>query len=674
LALVACDGDDPPPSPCASVTCEAGSYCNEADATCHCGAPEGPICGEAEICEASECVPELPAAVCDPRTAWAPGAPIFREVTSEWGLTGVEAVRLSVVDLDGDPYPDLVARRGGFAREDRTEAGVQRVWVLRRDATAFTDVSDEAGLWAMRTTSDASAGRPVDVIAFADVDNDGDSDAYFGMSTYDPAIAMGEKSEIFLNDGSGHFTIGPESAIRSTEIFDVPAGASFVDYDRDGNVDLWVPQHNFTPPGSMSVVFMQSRLYRGDGTGAFSEVTETAGVLTEDWRTIATLNAGRSHARAWASAACDLNADGTPELLAPSYGRAPNHLFQGAANETGVTFVNRSVASGFAYDSNMSWQDNQFARCFCQANRTAAECADVPAPQIGCAPNWNHDQDREPFRLGGNSGAVRCYDVDNDGDLDLLTSEIRHWWAGTGADGAELLVNSGEADVRFDRPGNDATGLAIVHTSSIGWDEGHMTNLVFDFDNDGWADVYIGASDYPGNRGHLFRQTAPLSFTEVETTDFFEHNRSHGAVVADFDRDGDLDVVVGHSRARCDAGGPNDCYATEQVRAFENVLESGNFVQLRLRGGEGTNRAAIGARVTVSAGDLSQTQEIEGGHGHYGTELDPTLHFGIGDACEVEVTVRWPDAALTTETFTLPAGHRFEIAQGEHPRAIPNGP
>jgi hypothetical protein len=417
---------------------------------------------------------------------------------------------------------------------------------------------------------------------------------------------------------------------------------------------------------------MQARLYRGDGTGAFSEVTETAGILTQPWRNIADLNEGRSHARAWASAACDLNGDGTPELLTPSYGRAPNHLFQGVRGEAGVTFVNRSVASGYAYDSNMSWQDNQFARCFCQANPTAIDCMGVPPPLVVCSPNWNHDQDREPFRLGGNSGATRCYDVDNDGDLDLLTSEIRHWWAGLGADGGELLVNTGETDVRFERPGNEATGLAIVHTPATSWDEGHMTNLVFDFDNDGWADVYIGASDYPGNRGHLFRQTAPLAFTEVETADFFEHNRSHGAVVADFDRDGDLDLVAGHSRARCDASGPNGCYATEQVRAFENVLESGNFIQLRLAGGEGTNRGAIGARVTVTAGAVTQTQEVEGGHGHYGTELDPTLHFGLAGECEAEITVRWPDAELTMETFTLPAGHRFEIVQGERPRAIQN--
>ncbi|MCZ7678483.1 MAG: CRTAC1 family protein [Sandaracinaceae bacterium] len=191
-----------------------------------------------------------------------------------------------------------------------------------------------------------------------------------------------------------------------------------------------------------------------------------------------------------------------------------------------------------------------------------------------------------------------------------------------------------------------------------------MTAAIFDFDNDGWPDLYLGASDYPGNYGHLYHQDSSLAFVEVPQSEGIDHNRSHGVVVADFDRDGDLDVVVGHSRARC--GAPNDCYATSQVRLFENLAgDGGNFVQLLLEGGAGTNRAAIGARVRVTAGGVTQTQEVSGGHGHYGSQNDLVLHFGLGAACEAEVEIRWPDATLSTETLTLPAGHRFLVRQGE---------
>jgi hypothetical protein len=104
------------------------------------------------------------------------------------------------------------------------------------------------------------------------------------------------------------------------------------------------------------------------------------------------------------------------------------------------------------------------------------------------------------------------------------------------------------------------------------------------------------------------------------------------------------------------------------VRYFENVLgDGGNWVKLHLTGGEGTNRAAIGARVEVRTGDRLQVQEIGGGHGHYNIQHDLALTFGLGPACEAEVTVRWPDAALTTERFTVQSGHRYEVRQGEPP-------
>jgi hypothetical protein len=79
------------------------------------------------------------------------------------------------------------------------------------------------------------------------------------------------------------------------------------------------------------------------------------------------------------------------------------------------------------------------------------------------------------------------------------------------------------------------------------------------------------------------------------------------------------------------------------------------------------NRSAIGARVEVTAGGITQTHDVEGGHGHYGAQDDLVQHFGLGTACEADVTIRWPDASLSTQTFHLVAGHRYRVVQGMDP-------
>ncbi|MEZ4221657.1 MAG: CRTAC1 family protein [Polyangiaceae bacterium] len=606
---------------------------------------------------------DCPAPVCNAGTRWTAGNQVFVERTAEWGLTGVEGQRVNVADIDGDGFADLVVRRAAIAADDFTTGGTRNIFLMRNNGSkGFSDVTQSSGFLAMRTDSSGSKGRPGQVMAFADVDNDGDQDAFVALDTTDASKSLGESSELMLNDGSGQFSLGPDgSQARAAGEVSHPAGVTFVDYDRDGFLDLWVPQNTYGFNG-IGAAPQQDRFYRGDGSGNFTLVTDQLGLATVPWGQIPDLNEAKAHSNAWSSAACDLNGDGYPELLAASYGRAPNHLWQGSA--TG--FSNVSIASGYAFDGNQDWEDNQFARCYCQANPAADGCAGVPAPQISCTqPNWNHTQDREPFRLGGNSASTFCADIDNDGDMDLLTGEIRHWWAGAGADGSEVLVNQGGSDVHFDRPGDATLGLQVQQTSAS-WDEGHMTNAVFDFDNDGWPDIYIGASDYAGNHGLLYHQEAKLSFVEVPLAEGIDHHRSHGVAFADFDHDGDLDVVVGHSRARCDVSLPDNCYDTANVRLFENVLgEQGNYVQLRLEGIAGTNRSAVGARVTVKAGDVTQTQEVGGGFGHYGAQNDMVLHFGLGAACEAEVTVRWPNGELTTQMLTLPAGYRFYLKQGE---------
>jgi hypothetical protein len=592
---------------------------------------------------------------CQPGRRWTEGELAFADESAVWGLPELAptGVRVSAVDLDGDGWTDLVVRSGTSG--DDFEAGTRSAWLLRNTGDGrFEDITEASGLLTPR---DGSGGRPGPVMAFGDVDNDGDIDVYTGLPDTDGSRSA--TSELSINQGDGTFAIGDAgSSIRAEGADDTPYGAAFVDVDLDGQLDLWTTHYGVGGyPG-------QDQLHQGDGGGGFTLATADAGLTTTSWSRLDTLNAAGSHTYAWAAAACDLNNDSYPELLSSSYGRSPNHLWRNLGDGR---FENESVASGYAYDENGDWTDNESARCYCTLHPEADDCAGVPEPAyIRCRDDadvfrWDHTYDREPFRLGGNSGATVCADVDNDGWFDLLTTEIVHWDVGGSSDPSELLFNTGDPAVRFERPGNEATGLTRAERA-VPWDNGDITGSLFDFDNDGWMDVYIGSTDYEGTRGLLYHQDGPRSFVAVDPADGVDHTRSHGSAVADFDRDGDLDLVVGHSSARC----ADDCRDTFEVRLFENQLgEGSNWVQLDLRAGPGANALAIGARVEVTTEDgLQITRQVGGGHGQWGNQDDRVLHIGIGEACTATVRVTWPAAGLPQDEYEVGSGYRWVLPQG----------
>ncbi len=618
--------------------------------------------------------PEQEPVVCEPGSRWEAGVPAFQEVTEDWGLSGVLGGMFTVADIDGDGWADLLVRNGG-GPDDFSEGGERSRWVLRNTGNgSFEDFTEASGLYASRF--DSEGNRSGQTAVAGDVDNDGDLDVYVGNSRTDPEDADTDTCELMLNKGDGSFELGPEaSEARFEDLSANPAGLSFTDVNLDGFLDLWVV--NNEEPG---LVPMQDRLLLGDGSGSFAEVTEEAGLETYRWYSASYLNEAKSHSWGWGGAACDLNGDGLPELLASSYGRAPNHLWQAEWDGDEVVFVNQSIDSGYAFDHRTDWTDNLSAQCYCRDNPDAEDCDLCPLPEddsicdslaaaFGEGYRWVHSHGREPFSLGGNTGTTVCADIDNDGHIDLMTYEIVHSDVGSSSDPSEILVNLGEADARFDRPGEELTGLTRVDEEEW-WDRGDMTGAVFDFDNDGWQDIYIGSAEYSGNKGLLFHQNEPLLFEPMDTDDYFLHYRAQGVAVADFDRDGDLDMVVGHSTHRCSWPVDPECDDDNQVRMYENLMgEGSNWIQLELHGGEGSNAMAIGARLELDAEGSIQTREVDGGHGRFAFQRDRVLHLGLGEACVADVTVYWPDAAGSEQSFELEANRRYQLRQGEEPVA-----
>jgi hypothetical protein len=421
-------------------------------------------------------------------------------------------------------------------------------------------------------------------------------------------------------------------------------------------VGFWYADYGYSYLG------VQAQLYQGAGDGTFHTITNSVGLTT----TTNGYAAGTNHRPAYGVTSCDLDGDGAPELMVSAYGRQWNLQY---LNDGNGHFTEVGQQSGYAGDNNRDYSDDQFHACWCTVHTTAADCANVGVPLIQCPTpadaDWQAGVDDQPWRLNGNTFTTVCADLNGDGVMDLYSAEIKHWHVGQSADGSELLVGgSTPGNLSFTRPGNTATGLIQPHPTSD-WNEGDIMAAAADLDNDGRLDLIVAASDYPDQFGWIFHQRDNGTFEEVGQSWGLHHACMSGLTVADFDRDGDLDVVVGSGTAR-------DCslvWSTNEVHLYENdASQRGRWLILKLVGdGVTANKTGIGARVTVTAGGKSQVQELNGGYGHMAMQNDTVLFFGLGACAQADsVTVRWPDRAGTTQTFTnLGSNHVLELRMGD---------
>lgn len=607
-----------------------------------------------------------PDATPPPPERCAPGGPAslaFSDVTDAWGLD-VLAGRVSVADLDGDDYADVIVHRTG--QHNRADFTAEpRLWpyrvLMNRDDGAggrrFEDATRASNYGALREPV-ADAGRAAHFAVFADADADGDVDIFSGTfaNRDEPDTDPGDRSEVLLNTGDGTFELAPRSAalVGQPEFGAMPTtSATWLDDDRDGHLDLFIGY--WYASYGRSLWGHADQLLHGDGAGGFTNVNEVLGLETS------AVPGDRAASRpTYGVTACDIDADGDQDLLGSAYGRQWNTLWLRGAD----SFAEVGDVAGVDGDANEDYLDNEFYRCFC-----STRVCDAPAPRIGCdSLFWNDGTDNQSFRLNGNTFTTVCEDIDGDGKLDVYNAEIAHWHIGASSDSSQLLVQ-GEATAEgvptFTRPGNDVTGLAPPHVG-VSWNEGGIGAAVADLDNDGRMDVLLGTSDYPDQTLRVFHQSADGTFEEQSTASGLVHPCSPSIGLADFDRDGDLDVIATSSTARdCRMAWPDG----PALRLYENTsAQDQNWVRLRLVGagpGAGANRSAIGAIVRVRAGGRTLTRTVQGGYGHFGMQHEATLTVGLGDSCAIDsVEVQWPDAASTVETFDVRANYEVTLTEG----------
>ena len=605
-----------------------------------------------------------------------PSGTWFTEISNDVGL-GVPAAPTAqgtavwTVDLDNDGFGDIVTSIGPDVRETLgIDGGVGEYpdgavaprfhYVLMNrpdpsDATKriFVESYDDSNLGAVIDGA-PGVGRGFLLAFFGDLDNDGDND----VVTCPGGIAAGvlDPCTSLLNDGTGHFSLAPQSDLMHA-FEDIEGGALF-DYDGDGVLDFWPGPRGGKP-----------KLFHGNGDGTFTDVTAAMGLPTVDGNPAT----NQSFRQTLGVTTCDLDGDGDQDVLLSDYGREHNQVW---INGGGTHFTEQGVALGLANDGISDYQhDDESYLCYCQSCTQMSNCpanycaSNVPAPLTGICPDrgWYVGESDQDWRLGGVNFTFVCGDVDNDLDMDVYLTTIHHWDVGRDADPTELIVNdaaSGAAP-HFTRPGNTATGLTsrARQTQYEQDDQGDLGAAMIDLDLDGMKDIYVAQSDYPGSHGWIWRQTSAAHFSDVTMASGIAQNQIHGLTFSDLDNDGDLDLVGGTSTAR--GVEPNSA-----IRAYQNQIgQNSNWTQIGLVGlGQGhTNRNGIGARVKITAGGTTQVQEMQSAFGVTGIQNGYVLTFGLGSACMIDsIEVRWADAAHTVQTFTnVHANVRLRIAEGD---------
>jgi hypothetical protein len=442
----------------------------------------------------------------------------------------------------------------------------------------FTDVTDEAGIALTEWLTESSA--------WGDYDNDGDEDLY---------LTVDGPNHLFRNDGDGRFTDVTEEAGVGNQGFSV--GTAFGDLDNDGDLDLYVV--NFS--GGLDVLYRNDGPVGPAGGYRFTDITRAARTIIERSSRGMTF--------------VDYDRDGLLDIFVMAIG--PNILYRNLGD---LQFQN--VAGSLGVD-----QDDQ------GVGVVATDINDDGWPDLFTG-NRSNDSSNLFLNRGGSfvdiAGSagiterglgmgVVAFDADNDLDMDL-------YWTSWPEVVNALYENRGS--VLFEN-----VAAASATDDPLGW--GISCNAG-DVDLDGWQDFFVtnGFSD-TSSPNVLFHNLGDGDFADITATLGGGVFDGRGVAFSDFDNDGDLDLVV-----TADMNEPNRLWRNDSPT-------DRHWLGLRLRG-RISNRSAIGARVVVATSEGSYVREVSGGAGR-GSQNSLPLEFGLGAATVVEeLTIRWPSGTVQT--------------------------
>lgn len=590
----------------------------------------------------------------------------FEDITDQVGLdtatVGTAIARCLFADVNGDGRPDILLQ----SALPPPEAPIDSPPEGARFARLFLHTVDSDTPLGFRYVEAIPTNLPLlhpgDGIVLADLDNDGRLDAI--ITRYIDALNerwIDHEARTSWSRGRGDGTFADATPILAA----APATTSAIavgDADRDGRLDLflgnWYRQYGPSLEGHHNDLLLQTQ------PGNFERVAwATDGYLFEE--DDAEDRGGRP---TYGALFADLlptpigSSHVLPEIVELNYGRRWNRLH--LWDPTRLSVRPADLVPGVAHPL---WHD------------VASQCGiDGDSVRHGRYPEWLKEraktdprfdrEDERPFRSNGNTFDAAVGDVDNDGDFDLFLAEITHGWAGESSDRSRFLVSTRDADGRTRFVEDTRLAVDRIPEGVNNWNQGDLFCELADFDLDGRLDLLLSSGDYPDDqRLRLFLQREDGSFEDATRRVGLDHDGSQQISLADVDGDGGLDVLVGQTFNRFT---PEQRQGREpRLRLFRSIPPRGRHsIVLRLEGdpGAGANRAALGAVVRATVGEVAMQRQLIGVGGHAGKQHDLLVHFGLGDADTIdELTILWPDRAAAAQRFTdVPAG-RWRLAQGK---------
>lgn len=544
------------------------------------------------------------------------------DISSSINLDSAYGARISIVDINNDNFPDLLWGTGNAGKNQfHLYLSIPNPDISSPVKRIFKDITDESGINSNRDPN--KKGRVVDVAAMADVNNDGNIDLvtsiyYHRLEYYKDTLDPGDRSEVLLGDGKGHFTLVLNSGLNTINVINSyptglinATGMCFLDYDYDGKIDIYIPTWYGDRANGIG---MPDVLLKGNGDGTFTQVKLP--IIEQNYYPMYGANV------------TDWDNDGWQDVLTSPYCNSRGNLFR---NMHDGTFQDYAVQAN--YNAQDMTGDNGQALCQWEA-------------QPG--------------------------DYDNDGIMDILQVLV-HGGMDIGEGRTHISHNNGpDSGYKF-TPMTDMLKRDEPANSHLG-DQGGQW---FDIDSDGNLDVAIGQMAYPQantqgqERLYLLQRSGEI-FKDIskELGIFYTIKEAHSMEPLDFDLDGDQDLMVSHQKRDTTYRDTIIDGKTQRItipsaymriRLLHNnrqkvhdqySIDINKWLAVKLDPPAGCNRSAIGARIIVYSGTRKFMQEIQAGLGHFAGQQPFIRYFGLGKIDKIDsVTIRWPRKDLKVTTL-----------------------